>query len=324
MTQTTFTLPVGPYESDRSGLSPPRPDPTPADDDGLREGAPDGELWSPGRALPEDALVETVALLDAQVAALRARLSAVEEVVGLPVQPRRPAPPTLPELRRRLATLERRAGIVPGLDPLPGLAPAVTPEPDLPAPAARGRAAWLARGREAAVVAVLLAVVLLLARPTVDSRRAATPTGARPTAPATVTAERLPPADPPQRVAAAPALSLPAAPAPDNSSDYGTEHDPFVIGNSQRWYVPAAPASPPASGELPGESPCALGGTAPCSPPRPPHGPEPAEPTVPWARAEPGFIGPLREIHENDEAPDLRGASSQNRCPPSTQPECAE
>src|SRR3712207_6979345 len=97
MTQTTPTLLVGPRVSARSGLSPPQPGQAPADGDNPRAGAPDGELWPPDRALPADELVQTIAVLDAQVAALRARLSAAEEVVGLPVQPRRSAPPTRSE-----------------------------------------------------------------------------------------------------------------------------------------------------------------------------------------------------------------------------------
>ena len=204
MTQTTPTLLVGPHESARSGLSPPQPGQAPAD----------GELWSLEQAPPEDELGQTIAVLDAQVAALRARLSAVEEVVGLPVQPRRQAPPTLLDLRRRLAALERRAGIVPGLAPLPGLAPADPPGQAPPAPATQARVTWAARGREAAVVAVVLAVVALLARPT----------GERPTTREdTVTATAVP-AGTPRRISAAPAPMVTPGPvlAPVGACAYGS------------------------------------------------------------------------------------------------------
>src|SRR3954452_25577091 len=48
-----------------------------------------------------------------EVAALRVRLRKVEAALGLAGGPGRPAPPSLPMLLRRVATLERRAGIVP-------------------------------------------------------------------------------------------------------------------------------------------------------------------------------------------------------------------
>ena len=244
MTHTTPTLLVGPYESARSGLSPPQPGQAPVDDDSPRTGAPDGELWSPDRVLPADELVQTIAVLDAQVAALRARLSAVEEVVGLPVQPRRPAPPTLLELRRRLATLERRAGIVPGLDPLPGLAPADPPEPDLPASAAHGHAAWLARGREAAVVAVVLAVVALLARPT----------GERPPAPVVTVTTTAVPAGTPRRISAAPAPVVTPGPvlAPVGACAYGSADG--VPGEG--CAAGSSAASSPAAGATPWTGTC--------------------------------------------------------------------
>ena len=45
-------------------------------------------------------------------------------MLDLPARPGRPAPPALPTVLRRIATLERQAGIVPGLAPLPAFGPA--------------------------------------------------------------------------------------------------------------------------------------------------------------------------------------------------------
>jgi hypothetical protein len=44
----------------------------------------------------------------------------------------------------------------------------------------------------------------------------------------------------------------------NSTSDLGTEYDPYVIGSSQPRYVPAQ------QGSITGETPCPLGGTAPC------------------------------------------------------------
>src|SRR4051812_34399678 len=63
---------------------------------------------------------------EAELTALRARLREVEAALGLPAREGQPAPPPLPALLRRVAALERRAGIVPGLVPLPGCGTATT------------------------------------------------------------------------------------------------------------------------------------------------------------------------------------------------------
>ncbi|MGN6755581.1 MAG: hypothetical protein ACTHMJ_04230, partial [Thermomicrobiales bacterium] len=75
-------------------------------------------LDTPGQ--PDEVWDETIALLAGELVALRTRLVAVEAAVGRPGPVGAPAPPTLPVLARRIATLERQAGIVPGLDLLAG------------------------------------------------------------------------------------------------------------------------------------------------------------------------------------------------------------
>ncbi|MGN6362181.1 MAG: hypothetical protein ACTHNK_17500, partial [Thermomicrobiales bacterium] len=91
---------------------------------------PDADVWD-----------ETVALLAGELVALRTRLAAVEAAVGRPGPVGAPAPPALPVLARRIATLERQAGIVPGLDLLAGPPAAATSRPAraLPAPPTRGQ-----------------------------------------------------------------------------------------------------------------------------------------------------------------------------------------
>ncbi|HEX5501607.1 MAG TPA: hypothetical protein VFW96_03225 [Thermomicrobiales bacterium] len=101
----------------------------------------------------------------AELAVLRARLREVESALGLPLRPGQAVPPDLPALRRRVAAIERRVGLVPGLAPLPGCdgaaeparATVITSEPEV------RRAAWRARGRAAlAAVAVIAALAWLL------------------------------------------------------------------------------------------------------------------------------------------------------------------
>jgi hypothetical protein len=96
----------------------------------------------------------------AEVAALRARLRELEAALDLPARPGRPAPPTLPALLPRVAALERHAGLVPGLAPLPTSRPAAPAAPPAAAaPAAPPRTPWRDRGQ--ALVVAALAIVLL-------------------------------------------------------------------------------------------------------------------------------------------------------------------
>ncbi|HEX5503457.1 MAG TPA: hypothetical protein VFW96_12600 [Thermomicrobiales bacterium] len=103
----------------------------------------------------------------AELAALRARLREVEAALGLPLRPGQPVQPDVPALRRRVAALERRAGIVPGLVPLPGCDEAATPARATTItaePAGRGPA-YRERGRAALAAAALLAALAWLLHP---------------------------------------------------------------------------------------------------------------------------------------------------------------
>ncbi|MGN6810385.1 MAG: cupredoxin domain-containing protein [Thermomicrobiales bacterium] len=138
---------------------------------------PDADVWD-----------ETVALLAGELVALRTRLAAVEAAVGRPGPVGAPAPPTLPVLARRIATLERQAGIVPGLDLLAGPPAAATSRPAraLPAPPTRGQV-WRERGQAALAALVLLAVFGWLLRPTVPRTHPAPPVATATSAPTAAT-----------------------------------------------------------------------------------------------------------------------------------------
>jgi putative transposase len=123
--------------------------------------------------------VATAAALAAEVRALRARLRVVEAALGAPAPLGHRAPPSLPELARRLAALERRAGVVPGLAPLPGLGAASAPGAAEPttAPQARQRL-WRECGQAALAAILLFALVAWLLRPVgVGDRAVGHPTG---------------------------------------------------------------------------------------------------------------------------------------------------
>jgi plastocyanin len=144
----------------------------------LDDTGPPGEVWD-----------ETIALLTGELVALRTRLAAVEAAVGRPGPVGAPAPPALPALARRLAALERQAGIVPGLDLLAGSKAAPTSRPAVAAPTPRSRGqVWRDRGQAVLAAVVLLAVFAWLLRPTVRGQDTAQPTvttASAPTAAAT-------------------------------------------------------------------------------------------------------------------------------------------
>jgi hypothetical protein len=159
---------------------------------------------SPAPNSPPSGDVDAVGVLlmqqAAEVAALRARLRDVEAALDLPARPGRPAPPTLPALRHRVAVLERQAGLVPGLDPLPEDRPAATSTPAAASPATT-RASWRDGGRALAGAALVLLLLAWLVRPAQPGPR---------TPPAT--------AVPPTAVTTSAAAPVPAAPPPGNSA----------------------------------------------------------------------------------------------------------
>ena len=124
-----------------------------------------------------DTVVQALAALDSEIAALRGRLTTAEPALGLPAPRYGPAPPDLPALLRRVGELERRSGVVPGLAPLAGLGTVATPVVVADAPAGRagraGRAVW--RGLAGAAVAVFLIALALLPFPGGGTRRTSNP-----------------------------------------------------------------------------------------------------------------------------------------------------
>ncbi|MGN6564408.1 MAG: hypothetical protein ACTHMU_17255 [Thermomicrobiales bacterium] len=124
---------------------------------------PDSPAPTPHPAGDADPLAALLARQAAELAALRARLRAVETALGLPARPGRPAPPTLPALLHRVAALERQAGLVPGLAPLPALG---QPARDRVAPVAGLRPrGWGDRLPAIGVLAGLTALLLWLGHP---------------------------------------------------------------------------------------------------------------------------------------------------------------
>jgi hypothetical protein len=141
---------------------------------------------------------------EAELAALRARLREVEAALGLPARPGAPAPPALPALLHRVAALERQAGIVPGLVPLPGCGAAAPPDaPDAAAgPPRSRRRAWRERGKTALAALALLALLAWLLRPPPggprrDREEETAATGPAAAAPAPARVVAAPPAAPP-------------------------------------------------------------------------------------------------------------------------------
>jgi hypothetical protein len=193
---------------------------------------------------------------DAELAALRGRIAAVEAILARPGPWGAPAPPTLSALARRVAALERRGGtlplVVPGGDTSPD--PADAPPP-------RARPAWGDLGQGVLAAALLIALVAWLLRPAAG--------GGRPGPPA-------PPAATPPAVPAAPPLAVPAAPAPVPAADACDEQHParaacaggatgppcLVAGD------PATGCAPAGAGGAAGRWPAAPGDPDRCPPTR--------------------------------------------------------
>ena len=131
----------------------------------------------------------------AEVAALRARLRDVEAALDLPARPGRPAPPTLPALRGRVAALERHLGLTPGLAPLPGGRSAATLAPA--ASSATARASWRDWGQTLAGAVLALALLAWLVYPAHPGTRTLPTTTVPPAAVATSAAAAVPAAPPP-------------------------------------------------------------------------------------------------------------------------------
>ena len=156
--------------------------------------------------------------LAGEVAAVRQRLAAAEQALGLPTPPGRSSLASVPDLSRRLAALERQAGVIPGLVPLTGGYPSqrpVTPLAIVASASAERRADWATWGG-VALVGVL--VVLLVVWPVKV-----------PTPPVVATPLPSPLATP--RGLAVPArpiapLSVPAAPADLSGLPAGTQRSP--------------------------------------------------------------------------------------------------
>ena len=129
----------------------------------------DPQARTPQPAEDDDPVAALLARQAAEVAALRARLRELEAALGLPARPGRPAPPTLSALLGRVAALERRAGLVPGLDPLPALS---QPARDHSAPAAVSRTrVWWERLPSVGALVGLTALLLWLAHPGLPAGR---------------------------------------------------------------------------------------------------------------------------------------------------------
>ncbi|HEX5506119.1 MAG TPA: hypothetical protein VFW96_26105 [Thermomicrobiales bacterium] len=193
----------------------------------------------------------------AELAALRARLREVEAALGLPLRPGQPVQPDVPALRRRVAALERRAGIVPGLVPLPGcdeVAPAratvITSQPE------GRRPAWWERGRAALAAVAVVAALAWLLHPLPGGPgyfRAAEPT-AQAAAGALATSS-VPAEDQPARAD----YRAPRGAGACRAGDIACLPDEDIIGGD----MPQAPAA------APGRPPCPTGGSASCGPPAP-------------------------------------------------------
>ncbi|MGN6674684.1 MAG: cupredoxin domain-containing protein [Thermomicrobiales bacterium] len=207
-------------------------------------------MQHPNEAISPDAVWDdTLVVLAGELAVLRARLGAAEAAIGRPGPLGAPAPPTLPTLARRVAALERQAGIVPGLDLLAGPTAAPTPRPAIATPTPRSRGqVWRDRGQAVLAALLLLAFVAWLLRPQ--------PLGQHSAAPAAGSPSNAGPAPTPI-VIAQPRSAAPLA--PDYNSDLGTEFDPLVIQNSRPRYAPAPGATwtvefvatpPPCAGEV--------------------------------------------------------------------------
>lgn len=210
----------------------------------------------------DQAWVATLEALAGEMAALRHRLAAAEHALGLPVAPGRPTPLPVPDLGRRLAALERRAGIIPGLDPLPGFATAAQPAGDVaPPPAPR---VWLDRGQVLVAAALLVALLAWLLRPAPSRAPAGAPTPA------------------PQAHPAATGRPVPAA--PPVVVNPGGVHTVDVVLNANPMHV-ATPGSTAAlvPADLIDWERCERTGVATdCQPaPPPPHRATPEEPLVP-------------------------------------------
>jgi hypothetical protein len=234
----------------------------------------------PGADVPPTHGPAAGAALALELAALRARLREVEAALGLPVRPGQQAPPPLASLVRRVAALERRAGIVPGLVPLPGCGPVAVAEPAAgppEAPRARRRG-WRDRRQVLLAGVLLVALVAWLRLLATGDRPTGRPADPAPAAPTALTAALAVPA----RVVG----TTPAGPGAEDGVSSGT------------------PARQVAS---PGATPCPLTPTAPCAAPGPS---EPASTAVPSSPTTCVFSNDRGEPGEGcaDPSPDGRTA----------------
>ncbi|HET8632496.1 MAG TPA: hypothetical protein VFL91_34140 [Thermomicrobiales bacterium] len=198
----------------------------------------------------------------AELAALRARLREVEALLGLPLRPGQRVPPDVTALRRRVAALERRAGVVPGLVPLPGCDAAATPAraTTITSESVGREPAWRERGRAALAAVALLAALAWLLHPLPVGP------GYSPAARATARpAEDAPGAT--QALVAVPAgaPATTAAPAEEQPAraDYRAQHAELSP------VAPGAPQAPAAAPAQPGVPPCLTGDSAGCASPAP-------------------------------------------------------
>ncbi|HET8632123.1 MAG TPA: hypothetical protein VFL91_32250 [Thermomicrobiales bacterium] len=168
--------------------------------------------------LEPDSATPTPPAYAAELAALRARLREVEAALGLPLRPGQPPPPDLPALRRRVAALERRLGVVPGLVPLPGCDDAAAPAraTTIAAEPAGREPAWRERGRAALAAIAVLAALAWLLHPLPGSPGSSPPPAAT--------------ARPAAALAATPAAIPAAAPAPADRVSPPNEEDPVGPG----------------------------------------------------------------------------------------------
>lgn len=165
--------------------------------------------------------LDAVDELVVELQALHTRLALVEATLDGATRPGR-HPPSLPELAQRIATLERRAGVVQGLAPLPGLG---QPARESPEPAVATQTLdWHERLLVAGAVAALAVLLLWLAHPSLPTRRAQ---------------EAVPVPTQPVAVPATPAW-LPAF----SQGYYAPGPFDFREDHRQPAFIPATPVSP--------------------------------------------------------------------------------
>ncbi|MGN6561097.1 MAG: hypothetical protein ACTHMU_00405 [Thermomicrobiales bacterium] len=174
----------------------------------------------------ENTVAATVARLEAEMRGLRARLREVEAATGRPGRPEQAVAPTMPELLARVRALERRAGIVPGLAPLPECLPALPGEEP---PPARGEAPRLLE--VVVALGLLLAITALLIHPWGHSVRLADPAPTSPVAEASPAPLAAPAAQP---------GGTPGTPAGEASCSLGGAAPCGALPISATEHLPAA------------------------------------------------------------------------------------